>query len=313
MKSISAIIVSWNTREYLWNCLNSIRKTNMSCVKEIIVVDNASKDGSPEMVMKEFPEVTLLRSEKNLGFARANNIAIQLAKGNILALVNSDVVVHPGCFEKLAAFLYQHDNVGLIGPRVLGGDGKLQRSCRRLPNVWNTLCRTFALDRIFPFWSVFSGFEIPHSKYDRVMEVEVLSGCFCVARKKAVDEVGGLDERYFFYAEDIDWCKRFREAGWKLMFIPEASATHFGGGSTSNAPLHFSIEILRATLKYWRKHHGIIGQVICYLFTIVHHGLRLMLRSMRTILGLCGSFDSKKKLHEDYVCLRWLLTGKEIS
>lgn len=313
MKSISVIIVSWNACDYLRDCLNSIYQTGSPCVQEVIVVDNASKDGSPEMVEKEFPEVILIRAGENLGFARANNLAMRSAKGSIFALVNSDVIVHPGCLEKLAVFLDQHPDVGLVGPRVIGGDGNLQRTCHRMPTVWNTACRVLAIDRVFPQWQLLSGFELPHRYHDECTEVEVLSGCFLAARKQAVDEIGGLDERFFFYGEDIDWCKRFWDAGWKLMFVPEAVATHFGGGSSSNAPFRFSIEIHRANMKYWQKHHGIVGQCTYYLLAMVHHGLRLMVRVLKRILGLGSSPNSKHKLKEDVVCLCWLLTGKGVQ
>lgn len=310
MKSISVIIVSWNARDYLRDCLNSICQTGADCIQEVIVVDNASKDGSPEMVGEEFPEATLIRAGENLGFARANNLAMKCAKGSVFALVNSDVIVHQGCLETLAAFLDHHNDVGLVGPRVIGGDGKLQRTCRKVPNVWNTVCRILSLDRVFPDWQIFSGFEVSYRNHENCAEAEVLSGCFCVVRKKAVDEVGGMDEQFFFYAEDIDWCKRFRDAGWKIMFVPEATATHFGGASTSNAPLHYSIEILRATLKYWRKHHGIVGKIVCYLLIVAHHGFRLLIRSVQQALFLGRTVDSKHKFKEDIVCLCWLLTGK---
>lgn len=300
MKSISIIIVSWNARDYLRDCLNSIRQTGASCVQEVIVVDNASKDGSPEMVVAEFPEVKLILAGENLGFARANNLAMKQAAGSILALVNSDVIIHPGCLEKLAAFLEQHNNVGLIGPRVIGGDGNLQPTCRHLPTVWNMVSGALAIDRM------------TYRNHDKCAEVEMLSGCFLVARKKAVDEIGGLDERFFFYGEDMDWCKRFRDAGWKLIFFPEATATHFGGGSSSNAPLRFSIELHRANLKYWQKHHGIAGKCVYYLLAMAHHGVRLVARVLTKILGLGGSSESNHKLKENFVCLRWLLTGKGI-
>ena len=312
MKTITVIIVNWNTKNYLRNCLNSIYKTEIARIRETIVVDNASKDGSVEMVMKDFPKVSLIRSKQNLGFARANNLAMQRASGDIFALINSDVIVHPGCIEKLSLFFDQNENVGMVGPKVFGGDGQLQLTCRRLPHVWNTLCRTLALDRIFPFWSLFSGYEVPREKHDRFLEVEVLSGCFCAVRKKAVDQVGGLDAQFFFYGEDIDWCKRFREAGWKLKYVPEATSTHFGGVSTAKAPLKFSIEILRATLKYWKKHHGLIGLIACYILIVAHHGLRLMIRCVKTIVDYKNTVDNRRKIKEDFVCLRWLLRGKEV-
>jgi GT2 family glycosyltransferase len=259
MSAISVVIVSWNGCEYLRNCLASIRETGGSVVREVIVVDNASSDGSPDMVAIEFPEVTLVRSVENLGFARANNLGMRRSTGSLMALVNSDVIVHPNCFQRLAAFLDNHPEVGLAGPKVLGRDGCVQSTCGRLPTVWNTICEFLLLYRIFPCWSAFSGFQERQVDGETNAAVEVLSGCFWLARRTAVDAVGGLDERFFFYAEDIDWCKRFKSACWKLMLVPEATATHFGGGSSSNAPLRYSIVFLQANLAYWKKHHGRLG------------------------------------------------------
>ncbi len=312
MDTVSVIVVSWNTRALLRRCLESIRQCNAACVREVIVVDNDSADGSPEMIETVFREVTLIRAGSNLGFARANNLAMIRASGSLLALVNSDALVHEGCMETLSDFLASHADVGLVGPKVTGRDGKLQRTCRRLPTLWNTTCRTLALDRLFPDSRVFGGYEMPHWDHESLSEVEVLSACFCVARRSAVDEVGGLDEQFFFYGEDIDWCKRFADAGWRMMFVPAATATHFGGGSTSNAPLRYSIEILRATLKYWRKHHGLGGQILCHSLLVVHHGVRLALRAANRYLAGSQSPDSKYKLREDAVCLRWLFTGTGI-
>jgi GT2 family glycosyltransferase len=312
MSDISVIIVSWNARGYLRDCLNSIRETGGSCIREVVVVDNASSDGSPEMVVEQFSEVKLIQTGKNLGFARANNRGIQLAAGSYLALINSDVVVHPGCFQKLAAFLDAHPEAGLVGPKVLGRDGLLQRTCRLLPGVWNIICETLALDRLFPQWPLFSGREMRHWKQDTQAEVEVLSGCFWVARRSAVEKVGGLDERFFLYAEDIDWCKRFNDAGWKVCFYPEAQATHFGGGSSSNAPLCYSIEMVRANLMYWKKHHGTLGRISYRCLAMVYHFVRLMPLSVMRVTGLGDSPVIRHKFSENFVCFRWLLAGKGI-
>lgn len=312
MKPISVIIVSWNTRELLRGCLDSIRKAAAPCVEETIVVDNNSADGSPEMVERDFPEVTLIRSGANLGFAKGNNLAMKHARGSVFALVNSDALVHAGCLETLNDHLAQHPEVGLVGPRVIGGDGLLQRSCRHLPGLWNTLCRALALDRAFGGRAIFSGYEVPPGDHETLHEAEVLSGCFCLARRTAVEQVGGLDEQFFFYGEDIDWCRRFKDAGWKLVFVPQAAATHFGGGSTSKAPLRFSIEILRATLKYWRKHHGLAGQAVCQALLVLHHGIRLVARSIKRLVGMGGSADSRYKFSEDVACLRWLFFRTEV-
>ncbi|HXT42299.1 MAG TPA: glycosyltransferase family 2 protein [Candidatus Angelobacter sp.] len=310
MHHISVIIVSWNAREHLRNCLRSIRKTGDPLVREVIVVDNASTDGSPEMVEEQFPDATLIKAEKNLGFARANNLGIQRASGSLLALVNSDVIVHRDCFERLTRFLESHPDVGLVGPRVVGGDGRLQLTCGRLPTVWNTACRFLALDRILARWSWFSGFEMRHFDHNSCAEVEVLSGCFWLARRDAVKIVGGLDEGFFFYAEDLDWCKRFRSAGWKIMFVAEASATHFGGGSSSNSPSRFNIEMMRGNLIYWRKHHGVIGRSLYFLLSMMRHSVRLVAHGLLRFVLRDSRGESALKLKEDLICLRWLLTGK---
>jgi GT2 family glycosyltransferase len=309
MLSISIIIVSWNARHHLWNCLESIRETGGSLVRQVIVVDNASTDGSPEMVSELFPEVTLIRLSENLGFARANNLGLKRASGNYLALVNSDVIVHKECFARLVEFLENHHEVGLVGPKILGADGQLQRTCRQLPTLWNTLCRTLVLDSLFPNHPWFSGREMRHWNHENQADVEVLSGCFWLARREAVEKVGGLDERFFFYAEDVDWCKRFHDTNWKVVFVPQATATHFGGGSSSNAPLRYSIEMLRANLIYWNKHHGVLGKCGYYLLSIVYHGFRLVPRAILR-MGRSTVRGGESKFMEHFVCLRWLLTGK---
>ena len=287
-------------------------QAGVSCVEEVIVVDNASSDGSAEMVAAEFPEVTLVRSHENLGFGRANNLAIARARGSHLALVNSDVVVHAGCLETLMSYLDGNANVGMVGPRIVGGDGIVQRTCRRLPTVWNHMCRSLTLDRLLSSSPTFSGYEMRHFEHDVLVEAEVLSGCFLVVRNQAVKEVGGFDEQFFFYMEDVDWCRRFAINGWKVVFVPEASATHFGGASTALAPLRYSIQIHRANLQYWGKYNGRAGKAAYFLISVTHHGLRFVARGLGRLVGLGGSAESQHKLREDIVCLRWFLAGKDV-
>jgi hypothetical protein len=312
MNQISVIIVSWNALGYLRDCLASVRRLGGPDVGEIIVVDNASSDGSSEMVAKEFPEVTLIRSPKNLGFAGANNVGIQRASCPFLALINSDIVLHEGCFQRLLSLVQSRPEVALAAPKIIGRDGFVQYTCGRLPTLWNTACRLLALDRILSRWRLFSGFQMRGWSYDRTSEVQTLTGCFWLARASAVREVGGLDERFFFYAEDIDWCKRFLDAGWKNIFVAEASATHFGGASSANAPLRFSIEMLRGNLIYWNKHHGSLGRFAYFLLATLQQGVRLLAHLLLRIACLGDREQSRHRIKEDMTCLRWLLTGKGI-
>jgi GT2 family glycosyltransferase len=311
MNPVSIIIVSWNARGYLHDCLVSIRETGAAMVGQVIVVDNGSSDGSPEMVAQDFPEVELIQTGSNLGFARANNIGLKRASGAYVALINSDVIVHEKCIERLVEFLERHPSVGLVGPKIVSGDSHVQPSCRRLPSLWNTTCRALAIDGLMSQHPWFSGQAIRDSDPKAAAEVEVLSGCFWLARREAVAQVGGLDERFFFYAEDLDWCKRMWDAGWQVTYLPEASATHFGGGSSGNAPLRYSIELLRANLIYWRKHYGRPGQTFFYLLSVLHHALRLVARGSKQLFGNDSSGENAYKRMRSFVCLRWLLTGKE--
>lgn len=312
MGEISIIIVSWNGRAFLRDCLLSIRNTGGGLVHEVIVVDNASTDGSPDMVAQDFPEAILIKCVENLGFARANNLGLRRVTGSLVALVNSDVVVHPNCFQQLAEFLRCRPEAGLVGPKVFGRDGHLQRTCRRLPGRWNLFCEALGLDRLFSRLPLFSGREMRHWDQDSTSEVEVLSGCFWLARREAVEVVGGLDERFFFYAEDIDWCKRFRDAHWRVFYCAPATATHFGGGSSSNAPLRYSIEMLRSNLAYWKKHYGTLGPLSFRAVSIMHHGLRLIPLAVLRVARFMAQDEIKQKLQENYVCFRWLLTGRGV-
>ena len=298
--------------QFLRRCLASIRETCDTLNPEVIVVDNASTDGSADMVADEFPEAILVRAEENLGFARANNVGIACAAGRFIALVNSDVVVHSGCIAALLTYLEQHPEVGLAGPKILGIDGRLQHSFGRLPTVWNTACRLFGLDRVLSRWQVFSGFQMRHLTGDVTAEVEVLSGCFWLARRDAIRDVGGLDEQFFFYAEDVDWCKRFAGNGWKIVYVSEAVSTHFGGGSSSIAPLRYSIEMLRSNMKYWRKHHGHLGQYAFQTLVLFRFLLRLVANgSRRVVVG--PDPVTVGKLKEDLACIRWLATGRGVQ
>ena len=307
MKTISVIIVSWNAREYLRGCLCSIRDCGGSDVSEVIVVDNASADGSPEMVAEQFPEVILIQANKNLGFAAANNLGIQRATGAFVAFINSDVIVHPGCFGKLRAFFESHRDAGLIGPRIIGADGRVQSTCRRLPTLWNTFYRSIALDALISKW------RRTEANSEEGTEVEALTGCFWLARREAIMEVGALDERFFFYAEDLDWCRRYGDAGWKVMFVPAATATHFGGGSSANAPDRYSIEMLRANLIYWTKYNGVAGKIIFYFTAIIHHAIRIVIRGAKTAIRREKDGESVKKLNRSLLCIRWLIFGNRSS
>jgi GT2 family glycosyltransferase len=307
------VIVSWNARDYLAQCLESLFADPSNKALEVIVVDNASTDGSPEMVAERFGHVRLIRNERNLGFARANNIGIREATGRYVALINSDVRVLPGCLAKLVAYCESHLAVGMAGPRITGGDGKLQRSCRGFPSLWNMFSRALALDAIFPKAKLFGGYLMPFWAHDTLRPVDILSGCFWLGRRQAMEEVGLLDESFFMYGEDMDWCKRFWSAGWELVFIPEAEAIHYGGASSANSPVRFFIEKQRADLQYWRKHHGGVAAKIYLIIACLYHLLRVAGYAGAALTGGSRAKEARFKLRRSLLCVRWMLTRKELS
>jgi GT2 family glycosyltransferase len=246
---ISVVVVSWNAKDYLMDCLRSLLFPKTSQTMEIIVVDNASTDGSPEAVIEQFPEVILIRNEKNLGFAKANNIGISRSTGKYVCLINSDVIILSDCIVKLYYFMETTPSIGMLGPKILNSDRSLQSSCRRFPSLWNNFCPAIGLDRLFPASKFFCGEHMFYFRHDKMQKVEVLVGCFLMIRRKALEQVGYLDEQFFMYAEDIDLCKRFWDAGWEVAFSPHAEAIHYRGASSANAPIRFSVEQEKSLLQ----------------------------------------------------------------
>ena len=306
MLDVSIIIVSWNARQHLLNCLNSVVDTADGYSQEIIVVDNGSSDGSCEFVEKEFPHVRLMKNKDNLGFARANNIGIRESTGRYLCLVNSDVVVLDGCIEGLVKCMDSNPTVGIAGPRILNPDRSLQVTCRHFPSIWNNLCQATGLNKVFPKSAFFSEPLMKYWDHDSVRSVDVMSGCFWMVRRQATDEVGLLDEDFFIYGEDIDWCKRFHKAGWDVMFYPEAEAIHFGGASSSNAPVKFYLEMQKADLQYWRKHHGKSGQLTYWMIVLVRQLVRIPIYAFRYVFRAKNRETARFKLKRAFACIGFL-------
>lgn len=301
---ISVVILGWNDKQYLETCLQSLKDARSSRTMEIIVVDNASTDGSPEMVEALFPEVKIIRNAVNLGFPRGNNVGVKASRGKYVCLINSDIKVFPGCLDALADFLDQNPRVGMVGPKILNRDLTHQSSCRRFPTLWNNLCEITFLSRMLGGVRFFSGEHMFYFQGDRQMDVDVLVGCFWTVRREAVDGFGLLDERFFMFAEDVDWCKRFWENGWRVVFCPDAEAIHFrGGSSTKQDAVWLALTQQRSILRYWKKHRG----------TAANFGIRLLIcaqKGSRWIAALIwlvkpsGRTDSRKRMKVSAACLR---------
>jgi GT2 family glycosyltransferase len=252
---LSIIIVTWNAKKFVEECLGSLRFSSENPAWETIVVDNASSDGTLELIRSEFPQVKLIENESNLGFAKGNNVGMRASRGRYVCLINSDVNVPRECLGSMLAYMDANREVGVLGPRMIGPTGRVTRSYMRFPTVWRDLCNSLGLHNVFNRSKVFSGILMTDFRNDRTAEVDVLNGWFLMVRREALEEVGLLDERFFMYGEDIDWSYRFHLAGWKRVYFSGASALHYGAASSSAAPVRFYAEMQRANLQFWKKHH----------------------------------------------------------
>jgi GT2 family glycosyltransferase len=310
---VSVIIVSWNACDYLKQCLESLTPAVCRYPMEIIVVDNASSDGSPEFVENNFPHVRLVRNSANLGFAKGNNVGIRNSTGRHLCLINSDVKVLPDCINRLVDYCDQHPEVGMAGPRIIGADGKLQRSCRGFPTLWNMLCRALALDTLFPRRKLFTGYSLSYWPQDSTRPVDILSGCFWLIRRETLSRVGLLDEAFFMYGEDMDWSKRFWLGGSSLAFVSQAEAVHYGGASSSNSPVRFYIEKQRADLQYWKKHHSRSATAGYFLISCLHLLLRMMGYSLALLFHKGARQNYRYKVKRSFACLKWLFSESPVA
>ncbi len=305
---ISVIIVSWKAKHYLELCLESLAEAPPRRSMEVIVVDNASADGSAEMIETRFPDVKLIRSTENLGFAKGNNVAIRQCQGRYIALVNPDVILFPGCLDSLADFLDRNPKVGNVGPRVFNPDMTQQSTCRRFPTLWNNFCSATSLATTFKSSRFFAGEHMFYFPHDRTLPVDVLVGCFSMIRRETFNDVGLLDEDLFMYGDDVDWCRRCWKAGWQVVFFPGARAIHDRGKTTAPYPVRFALAQQRSVLIYWRKHHGISGVMGIRSIMLFHHLVRY---SLAVVLGLARGKESAEgdvRKRVSGACLRALFS-----
>lgn len=271
---VSVVIVNWNTREMLLDVIDSLRATTHTTSYEVIVVDNASRDGSVDALVEHHPEVKVVVNPENYGFARANNIGFELASGDAYCLVNTDVIALDGVLDSLWQYLRDHPRVGAVGPRTLDRDGRVRLNVRRFPSLRNALGDHLWLKKALP--SVFPGRSLPLRSFQSTHRADVLSGCFLMIRREAVEAVGPLDEGFFFYGEDTDWGRRLRDGGWECVYHPPATAIHFGGGSTAAYPVAYYLAMEKADLRYWTKHHSAPARHAYVLIRLLHNAASIV-------------------------------------
>lgn len=302
---VSVIIVVWNAMKYVLECLDSVEQYCGGIYTEVIIVDNASTDGTPDLVAQLYPNFKLIRNAENYGFAKANNIGILQSSGDYVCLVNSDVVFRDDCISPMVKCLSEMSDVAMVGPKMLGPDGDVRRSTMRFPTIWNNFSRALGFDLIFPHSRRWAGLLMGDFDHLRTMSVEVLNGWFVVTRREALEEVGLLDTQFFMYGEDIDWCYRFRKSGSRILFFADASAIHYGGSSSASAPIRFNTEMLRANLQYWRKHHGWLAQQMFLISQVIFHLGRALGLAVKYLWFPAKRPSVASRLRRSIKCLRW--------
>lgn len=259
--TVSVIIISYNTRDMTLRCLREVTQQLKSeaIAGEIWVIDNASRDGSAEAIAREFPDVNLIASEKNLGFGAANNLAFARARGEFLLLLNSDAFVKPGALAHLIDLLRHRAGAGVVGPQLLNGDGTLQVSCWKFPSPARVWLEALGLARVFASHPKLGDYY--RWAHDEERSVDFAIGACLLVRREIYEQVGGFDESFFLYAEETDWQKRIHGAGWDVVFTPGAQVTHLGGASGASEKTKVSRLFWEGGERYILKHHGRAGWV----------------------------------------------------
>ena len=304
---LTVIIVSWNVRDLLRRCLASIADTPSASrlEPEILVVDNASDDGSPGMVRDEFPHVRLVTNERNLGFTAANNQGLACAEGRYLLLLNPDTEVVDGALETMVGYMDGHPTVGALGPQLRYPDGTLQPSRRRFPTMATALVESTIVQEWWPDSRILRRYYVADTPDDAIQAVDWVIGACLLVRREVYEKVGGLDEGFFMYSEEVDWCRRIKDAGWEVVYLPTATVIHHEGKSSEQVVAARHIHFQSSKVRYFRKHVGALqGEVLrwflllTYVYQLLREGFKWMvghkrplraerIRAYRQVIGTC--------------------------
>ncbi|MGB9881010.1 MAG: glycosyltransferase family 2 protein, partial [Anaerolineae bacterium] len=259
------------------------KKDTFQC--EVIVVDNASTDGSPAMVRQRFPAVNLIVSDTNLGFTKANNLGIANSNGRYILLLNPDTEILGNALGAMVSYMDKHPDVGALGPKLLFPDGRVQPSRRRFPTLATAFLESTILQPWFPQNRVLRRYYVQDHSDDEEQDVDWVIGACLLIRRQAWEQVGPLDEGFFMYSEELDWCRRLKTAGWRVVYIPWAQVIHHEGQSSSQVIPARHIYFQSSKVRYFRKHHGILAGEILRLFLLSTYVYQLCLEIVKWIVG----------------------------
>lgn len=300
----SVIIVNWNTRDLLLQCISSVYGTIKNLLFEIWVVDNGSGDGSVEAVRNRFPDVKIIENRENLGFARANNQALRQMKGRYAVLLNSDTILTEGAIEIIINFMEENKSVGICGGQLLNADGSKQNSIANIPTFATELLNKSLLRRLNP--RKYPGKE---QEFKEPVEVDSVIGACMVVRKEAVDDVGLLDEDYFFFFEETDWCLRMKKRGWKIFHHPDAKIYHLQGQSAGKVNIRARIEYWRSRYIFFQKNYSLRKLSVLKTCLLLKACINFLLALILSTASLFTHRRSKERLRLYTNIILWHLKG----
>jgi GT2 family glycosyltransferase len=267
---LSIVIVNYNTAHLFDRLFSSLAAAQGALKLQTILVDNASHDDSANIIINRFPSVELIKNQINVGFGRANNQAIPRIRGRYILLLNTDAFVSPDTLVKTISFMDQNSRCGILGVKLVAEDGSLQPCCRFFPTPWNVFVGPNGLARFFPKTQLLDDMTWDHRT---TRQCDWVPGCFYLVRKEVIDQIGLFDPRFFFYCEEVDHCRRARDAGWIVTFYADTQVVHIGGESAKSDPAFKGASrqiaplLVESELLYYRKHHGLLGLIECLVLT----------------------------------------------
>lgn len=298
---LSVILVNYNTRDMTLRCIHALMADLGGITTEIIVVDNASTDGSVDAIRAEFSHIQIIASPINLGFGRANNRGMKISRGRYILLLNTDAFIKPGAVAALLDHLRHHPEAGLVGPRLLNGDGTLQISCYRYPSPFRAWVENFWLSALWPSHPLIGDYR--RWAHNQEAEVDWIVGACMLLRREVYERTGGFDETFFMYAEESDWQKRILNEGFRIDFTPAAQVVHLGGASGKNEKVKINKAFFESLDYYEKKHHGLIGLMLLRIAMVIGSSLRLILWAISWLIRPARRTLSRQKMSLH----RWLI------
>ncbi|MDZ4711873.1 MAG: glycosyltransferase family 2 protein [bacterium] len=290
---ISIIIVTWNCKQYVLQCLESIYSNDQEISFEVIVIDNNSADATVDEIQKRFPSVKVIANFRNIGFAGANNQGIAASSAGFTLLLNPDTIVHKHALKNMLVFIKSNETIGAIGPKILNNNGTVQYAGIQFPDNWNIFCEALFLDRIFPHSRIFGKHKSLYEDFSKPFPVNYAQGSALLLRRSALDAAGFLDERFFMYFEETDLCLRIKKKGYTIYFYPGATITHFGGGETGHYTERRLLHYHESLIKFYKKHF-LPGSLVLLRFIIT---IRSAIRIIVWSCMLIPKFAQRKKIY----------------